>query len=81
MRVKVVGIENQNYKLDSGYEFKGKKIHCIDLDTEKQTLDGNLTTVFKISDDSTLALVPIHVDSEYTVFFNQKGALDYISQN
>ncbi len=81
MTIKVVGIENQDYKLDNGYAFKGKKIHCVDLDSEKKGLVGNLTTVFKIADDSPLAVIPIEIGGEYTVFFNQKGALDYITAN
>lgn len=79
MKIKVVGIESQDYKLDNGYAFKGKKIHCIDLESEKHGLTGNLTTVIKISDDSPLSKVPVDVGCEATVFFNQKGALDYIS--
>jgi len=81
MKVKIVGIENQDYKLDSGYSFKGKKIHCIDLESQKNGLSGNLTTVFKIADDSPLAVVPIVIGAEYTCFFNQKGALDYLANN
>lgn len=81
MKIKVVGIESQDYKLDNGYAFKGKKIHCVELDSVKKGLVGNLTTVFKVADDSPLASTPIEIGNEYTVFFNQKGALDYISIN
>lgn len=33
MKVRIVGIQSQDYKLDNGYEFKGNKIHALDLDS------------------------------------------------
>ena len=32
MLMKIVGVQEQDYKMDNGYSFKGKKIHAIDLD-------------------------------------------------
>ena len=79
MKIKVIGIEQQDYKLDNGYQFKGKKVHFKDMETQKTGLTGNLTGTLKIPDDSPLAVIPIEIDHEYTCFFNQKGALDYLA--
>lgn len=79
MEIKIVGIENQDYKMDNGYAFKGKKLHCIDEDTERPSLNGNVVTTIKIDDNSSLATVPVEVGNHYTAFFNQKGALAYLT--
>lgn len=79
MKIKVVGIQNQNYRMDNGYSFKGRKLHCVDIDSERSDLDGNLTLTIKVADDSPLGSIPIEVGKEYTCYFNQKGALDYLS--
>ncbi len=78
MKIKIVGIENQEYKIDNGPEFKGRKLHCIDVETEKQGLIGNSILNIKIADNSPLANEPLEVGKEYTVYFTNKGALDFI---
>lgn len=78
MKVRIVGVQNQDYKMDNGYEFKGRKLHCVDVDTERNDLTGNLTLTMKIPDDSHLGAIPIEVGGEYTVYFNQKGGVDYL---
>lgn len=80
MKVRIVGIQSQDYKLDNGYEFKGNKIHALDLDSQPDGLSGNLTMTMKISATSPLAAVPLVVGAEYNVYFNQKGGVDYISE-
>lgn len=79
MVVKIVGIQNQDYKLDNGYAFKGKKLHVIDCESVPNGLEGNLVTTLKIADDSPMANVPVEIGKRYTVYFNQKGGLDYIT--
>lgn len=78
MIAKVVGVQHQDYKLDNGYAFKGIKVHAIDTMTMNSGLEGQLTTTFKIAADSPLINVP-QVGKEYTVYFNQKGGVDFIS--
>lgn len=78
MKIKVVGIQVQDYTLDNGYKFKGKKIHALDLSSETVGQVGYQVTNLKISDDSALANVPIEIGCEYTVYFTNKGALDTI---
>ena len=80
MVVKIVGIQSQDYKLDNGYSFKGKKLHCIDCETKPNGLTGNTVTTLKIADDSPMASLPIEVGKMYTTYFNQKGGLDYIAE-
>lgn len=79
MKIKVVGIQSQDYKLDNGYAFKGRKLHCVDLDSKRTDLSGNLTLTVKVADSSSLGTMPIEVGKEYTCYFDQKGALDYLS--
>ena len=79
MLVQIVGIQSQDYKMDNGYSFKGNKIHAIDLDSKPDGLSGHLTTTMKIALDSPMANVPLAVGQKYTVYFNQKGGVDYIA--
>lgn len=76
MLMKIVGVQEQDYKMDNGYSFKGKKIHAIDLDTKNQGQMGNIVTTFKVSAESPLYSTPIYIDSVYKCYFTQKGALD-----
>lgn len=80
MKMKIVGIQVMDFKLDNGYEFKGKKLHCIDLDSKPNGLleGGSIVTSFNISDDSELATIPVAVGKTYTTFFDQKGKLAYL---
>ena len=78
MKVKVVGLERHEYVLDSGYAFKGTKIHFLDLSTVKNGLDGNLAKTCKIDDRSPLANFRLVVDGEYHFFFDDRKNLDYI---
>ena len=80
MKVRIVGIQSQDYKLDNGYEFKGSKIHALDLDSQPDGLMGTLTMTMKIAAASPLASVPLAVGKEYNVYFNQKGGVDYIAE-
>lgn len=79
MKVRIVGIQSQDYKLDNGYEFKGSKIHALDLDSNPNGLTGHLTMTMKIASDSPLASVPLSIGEEYNVYFNQKGGVDFIA--
>lgn len=80
MLIKIVGIQSQDYKLDNGYAFTGNKIHAVDMDSVPNGLDGHIVTTFKIAATSPLAAIPLKVGGEYTVYFNQKGALDFITE-
>ena len=80
MKVRIVGIQSQDYKLDNGYEFKGNKIHALDLESQPDGLSGNLTMTMKIPAVSPLAAVPLVVGKEYNVYFNQKGNVDFIAE-
>lgn len=76
MKIKVVGIQVQDYKLDNGYTFKGRKLHAIDLDSVTNGQIGNQVINLKIADDSVLAAVPVEVGETYTAYFTNKGTLD-----
>lgn len=80
MKVKVVGIVPQDYKLDNGYEFKGDKIHAIDLETAAPNQIGHQVMDFKIPADSPLASVPLQIGLEYNLYFNKKGKVDFLSE-
>lgn len=78
MKMKIVGIQRLDFKMDNGTEFKANKLHCVDLDSKPNgLLGGNVVTTFSIMDDSPLATIPVAVGKEYTVFFDQKGKLAY----
>lgn len=79
MKVRIVGIQAQDYKLDNGYEFKGNKIHALDLDSKPDGLIGHLTMTMKIKASDPLSSVPLSVGDEYNVYFNQKGGVDFIA--
>lgn len=81
MKVKIVGIQAQDYKLDNGYAFKGRKLHCIDLESKPNGLDGELVMEIKIADSSPLSSLPLAVGHIYTAYFTQKGALDYLVES
>lgn len=79
MTIRLVGIQKQDYKLESGYEFHGKKLHGIDLSTMPEGQTGNqVINSLKIPDGSALSQIPLEVGKVYTVYFNQKGQLDSI---
>lgn len=78
MKIKVVGIQVQDYKLDNGYTFKGRKLHAIDLSSETTGQVGNQVMNLKIADDCPLASVPIEIGNEYNVYFGPNGKLDEI---
>ena len=80
MRVKIVGIVPQDYKLDNGYEFRGNKIHAIDLETVAVNQLGNQVMDFKIPGDHPLATVPLKIDGTYAIYFDKKGRLDFIQE-
>ena len=77
MKMQLVGVQRQDYTLDNGYSFKGNKLHCVDLESKPDGLQGALVTTFKISDDSELATIPLRIGANYTCFFDQKGNLAY----
>ena len=79
--MQLVGVQKQDYKLDNGYAFKGNKLHCVDLDSKTDGLQGNIVTTFKIADGSELAQIPLKIGAEYTVFFDQKGNLAYFIES
>ena len=78
MKIKLLGIENQDYKLDNGFAFKGKKLHALDIDTQLPGQIGNQVLNIKIPDDSPSSSVPLEVGQTYTVYFTPKGKLDTI---
>jgi hypothetical protein len=80
MLMKVVGVQEQDYKLENGYSFKGAKIHAIDLETVPQGLTGNMVTDFKIPADHPLYQMPLRVGGIYKCYFTQKGALDFMAE-
>ena len=80
MQIKLVGIQPQDYTLDSGYSFTGVKVHAIDLETKSDGQLGDQVMVFKIDSVSPLAAIPLTVGKQYNVYFNQKGKLDFISE-
>lgn len=78
MRIKVVGRLRQDYTLDNGYSFHGVKYFGIVLDDQREGLEGCTTTDLKIADNSLLATNPMQVDGTYIIYFNQKGAVDFV---
>lgn len=79
MKIKIVGIQPQDYKLDNGYAFKGVKVHAIDLETLPNGQVGNqVINSIKIPEGSPLSQVPLEIGKTYTVYFTQKGQLDTI---
>ena len=79
MKIKLIGIQEQDYTLENGYSFKGKKLHAVDLDTLPSGQIGNqVINNIKIAEDSPLSAVPLEVGKTYTVYFNQYGKLDTI---
>ena len=78
MQVKIVGIQPQDYTLDSGYSFKGIKVHAIDLGTVADEQLGQQVTTFKIPSTQVFPCV-LEVGKEYVVYFTQKGAVDFVS--
>lgn len=77
MKIKIVGIQDQNYKLDNGYAFDGFKVYCIDVETASENLIGNVTTTLRIPRNSPFA-ANLAVDQVYNVYFTQKGAVDFL---
>lgn len=77
MKIEIVGIQDQNYKLDNGYAFDGYKLHCLDVETANDQLTGNLTTTIRIPRSSPFA-ANLVVGRQYNVYFNQKGAVDFL---
>lgn len=78
MRIKIVGRLRQDYTLDNGVTFHGIKYFGINLDEQKEGLQGQMTMEIKIPDGSPYALQPLEVGKTYTVYFNQKKAVDFI---
>lgn len=79
MKIKIVGVVPQNFTLDNGYHFEGNKIHAIDLETRADGQIGNQVFDFKISKDSKLYGVPLHVGCDYALYFNKKKEADFLS--
>ena len=74
MKIKVVGVQQQNFTLDNGYHFDGRKVHGIDLDKKPDGLVGNVVTQFKLSNEDTkLAMLMVEVGKTYNVYFEQDG--------
>lgn len=78
MKIKIVGRLRQDFTLDSGYQFHGVKYFGIVLDEVQEGLQGNKTTEIKIPDGSAYAQQPMDVDRTYTIYFNQKGAVEFV---
>ena len=80
MLIKVVGIQSQDFTLDNGYHFSGKKYHAIDMETSVPGQDGNQVMTFKIPSDHKLAAVPVEVGKTYHMYCDQKGRPDFIQE-
>lgn len=74
MRIQVVGIEDQNYKIEeTGYSFDGYKVHCIDMQTVKNDKQkGCLTFTTKVDRNSPVAK-ELLVGKQYDIYFDLKG--------
>ena len=79
MILQIVGVQRQDFKLDSGYEFHGIKVHCVDRGTQLAGLQGCQILDFKVPDGHPMSTIPIHLNKDYRVFFDQKGRLDFMS--
>lgn len=79
MKIKIVGIQDQSYKLDNGYSFDGFKIHAIDQETSNDRLTGNLVMNLRLDRSSPFAS-DLEIGGEYSVYFNQKGAVDFFQR-
>lgn len=79
MTIKIVGIENQNFKFDDGKTYTGKKLHCVCVDEHKDGLIGCTVSVIKISGASEFYNVPLDLDKLYVCFFDLKGKLAYLA--
>lgn len=79
MTIKVIGVENQNFKFNDGKQYTGKKIHCAVVDQHNDGLVGCPVEVIKISSSNEFYSVPIDVDKLYVVFFDQKGKVAYFA--
>lgn len=78
MRIKIVGRLRQDFTLDSGYTFHGVKYFGVVLDEVQEGLQGNKTTEIKVPDGSPYADQPMELDKIYVIYFNQKGAVEYV---
>lgn len=78
MLVKIVGVQAQDYKLDNGYEFKGDKVHAIDLETVADGQLGHQVMDFKIPSAHHLASVPLEIGETYRLYFDKKGKVDML---
>lgn len=81
MLVKIVGIQAQKYKLDSGYEFEGDKVHAIDMETTENGQLGNQVMNFKIPVGHPLSSVPLEVGAVYRLYFDKKGRVDMLMRD
>lgn len=79
MTIKIVGIENQNFKFDDGKTYTGKKLHVVVEDEHKDGLIGCPVSVVKINGSSEFYNVPLELDKLYVCFFDQKGKLAYLA--
>lgn len=78
MLLKIVGIQPQVYKLDSGYTFKGNKVYAIDMETKIEGMLGNQTVDFRIGVKDPLYNTPLSIGSVYRCYFDQKKRLEEI---
>ncbi len=78
MHIKVVGYVNQDYTLDSGYSFKGRKVHAIDCSTVSPNQVGQQVITFRIPAASELATFDLVPGQDYTIYFTAKGAPDFL---
>lgn len=81
MLAKILGKQEQDYKLDNGYSFAGYKYHAMSLDDKPDGLQGNIVTNFKISFDDPLNSINVEVGKIYQVFFDQKGKVAYLIEH
>lgn len=81
MKVKLLGIMRQEYDFtrEGGTKFCGNVLQCVTDGEEKSGLVGELVKTIKIDDSDKLATIPLEIGKTYTVFFDDKKKLDYLS--
>ena len=79
MILQVVGVQRLDSRFDDGKELHGIKLHCVDMETEKKGLSGNVVTTIYVPDDNKYSDFKYEVGKSYRVYFAQKSnKIDFI---
>lgn len=73
MILQVVGVQRLDSRFDDGKELHGVKLHCVDTETQKKTLAGNMVTTIYIPDDNKYSSYEFALNAEYEIYFAQKS--------